>query len=76
MKKVRSGKFSFDSPAWAQVSDSAKDFIRKLLTYDPEKRPDAEMAMQHPWISELSKISLDSSLALGALSNLKDFRAD
>ncbi len=58
------------------MSDSGKDFIRKLLTYDPEKRPDAEKAMQHPWIAELSKITLDTSLALGALSNLKDFRAD
>jgi len=76
MKKVRQGKFSFDSPQWSQVSDSAKDFIRKLLTYDPSKRPDAEKAMQHPWIAELSKIALDQTLALGALDNLKDFRAD
>ena len=59
MKKVRSGKFNFDSPAWNQVSDSAKDFIRKLLTYDASKRPDAEKAMKHPWIAELSKIALD-----------------
>jgi serine/threonine protein kinase len=59
MKKVRSGKFNFDSVAWQHVSDSAKDFIRKLLTYDPAKRPTAEKALQHPWITELSKIALD-----------------
>lgn len=59
MKKVRSGKFNFDSVAWQHVSDSAKDFIRKLLTYDPAKRPTAEKALQHLWITELSKIALD-----------------
>jgi hypothetical protein len=45
MKKVRVGKFNFDLPVWNQVSENAKDFIRKLLTYDPEKRPDAEKAL-------------------------------
>lgn len=76
MKKVRQGKFSFEAAAWNQVSENAKDFIRKLLTYDADKRPDAEKALQHPWITELSKVALDESLALGALDNLKGFRAD
>ncbi len=76
MKKVRIGKFNFDLPVWNAVSENAKDFIRKLLTYDPEKRPDAEKALQHPWITELSTVALDESLALGALDNLKGFRAD
>ena len=50
MKKVRIGKFDFADKAWNSISDNAKDFIRKLLTYEQEKRPTAEMALQHPWI--------------------------
>jgi len=42
LSKVREAKFNFDSEAWKDISDSAKDFISKLLTVDAEKRPDAQ----------------------------------
>jgi len=76
MKKVRLGKFDFADKSWNSISDNAKDFIRKLLTVEQEKRPTAEMALQHPWIKELSHVAIDSSMAVGALNNLKGFRAD
>lgn len=76
MKKVRAGKFSFDDKSWSAVSQNAKDFISKLLTYNQDNRPSAQEALSHPWITELSNIAVDESMALGALSNLKDFRAD
>lgn len=76
MKKVKLGKYSFSDPCWAGMSDSCKDFISKLLTYDPEKRPSAEDCIKHPWIQEMSACTVDSSVALGALANLKSFRAD
>jgi calcium-dependent protein kinase len=34
MKNVKIGKFSFSDPCWTNVSDKAKDLIKKLLTYD------------------------------------------
>jgi serine/threonine protein kinase len=55
MKKVRAGKFSYADPCWASISDRAKDFITKLLTYDIDARPSAEEALQHPWIQEMSQ---------------------
>lgn len=76
MKKVKLGKFSFSDPCWSQISDKAKDLITKLLTLDPDNRPSAELALQHPWITEMSKANVEQNLALGALSNLKTFRAD
>ena len=76
MKKVRIGKFGFSDPCWANISDKAKDLINQLLTYDPEKRPSAEMALKHPWINEMSGSTVDANVAMGALSNLKTFRAD
>ncbi|KAI9906174.1 hypothetical protein PsorP6_008085 [Peronosclerospora sorghi] len=30
------------------ISPSAQDLIRKLLEIDPDKRPNAEQALQHP----------------------------
>ena len=76
MKKVRAGKFSFSDPAWANVSNEAKDVITQLLTYDVDKRPSAEQVLQHPWIIKMSSQQVDSSMAMGALTNLKSFRAD
>jgi calcium-dependent protein kinase len=76
MKKVRIGKFSFSDPCWSNISDKAKDLITQLLTYDVDKRPSAEEALKHPWIQEMSTASVDAQIAMGALSNLKTFRAD
>jgi serine/threonine protein kinase len=50
MKNVKTGKFKFSDPIWNNISDSAKDLITKLLTYDVETRPSAAQALQHPWI--------------------------
>jgi len=76
MKKVRIGKFAFSDPCWANISDKGKDLISQLLTYEPDKRPSAEQALQHPWIADLSAGTVDANIAMGALTNLKTFRAD
>lgn len=76
MKKVRIGKFSFSDPCWANISTEGKDFITRLLTYDMDQRPSASEALQHEWIIKYSSQIVDSTVAIGALSNLKTFRAD
>eukprot|EP00616_Rhizochromulina_sp_CCMP1243_P018187 CAMPEP_0118968448 /NCGR_PEP_ID=MMETSP1173-20130426/5669_1 /TAXON_ID=1034831 /ORGANISM="Rhizochromulina marina cf, Strain CCMP1243" /LENGTH=571 /DNA_ID=CAMNT_0006917563 /DNA_START=117 /DNA_END=1832 /DNA_ORIENTATION=+ len=35
---------------WADVSDAAKDLVRKLLVVAPEKRLTAQQALAHPWL--------------------------
>lgn len=47
-----------------------------LLTYEPDKRPDAELAMSAPWIAKNSTVEVQQSIILGALDNLKGFKAD
>ena len=34
MKAVLKGEFKFEGDVWKKVSDTGKDFINKLLTYD------------------------------------------
>ncbi|GAA6032579.1 hypothetical protein JCM8097_004825 [Rhodosporidiobolus ruineniae] len=36
--------------SWQTVSETAKDFIRLLLTVDEDKRPTAAEALEHPWL--------------------------
>ena len=35
---IKRGKFTFAAPAWAEVSEEAKDLIRRLLVRNPEQR--------------------------------------
>ncbi|CAB9509043.1 MAP kinase-activated protein kinase 2 (Fragment) [Seminavis robusta] len=48
--RVHEGVFDFEDEVWDDVSEDAKDFIRKLLTYDESERPTALEALQHPWL--------------------------
>jgi len=49
IRKIRRGRFNIESPRWINVSNDAKDLIRKLLAKDPEQRISAEEACAHPW---------------------------
>jgi calcium/calmodulin-dependent protein kinase I len=49
-KKIMSGRFQFDRPWWDNISDKAKDFIKKLLVLDPSQRWSASQALRHPFI--------------------------
>lgn len=73
---MRLGTFSFDDRIWSSISDRAKDFISKLLTYKQEDRPTAEEALKHAWLTELASLQVDETLTLSVLDNMKDFRVD
>lgn len=50
---ILSGQFSFEpEEIWANVSNSARDFIKTLLVTDPKKRPVAREAQQHRWLKD------------------------
>ena len=78
LKKVYHGKYSLEGPEWAQISNEAKELIRLMLTYDPEKRISAREALKHPWFTNNTKekvLRLDLPIGRRSLRNLKDFRA-
>lgn len=49
-EKVAKGSYTFLSPWWDDISQSAKDLISHLLTVDPEKRYTIREFLAHPWI--------------------------
>lgn len=68
-QKICSGKFDFNDPAWENISDLAKDLIRRLIVLDPKQRYTTEQVLQHPWINSRLNIpatpitpSIDKSL--------------
>lgn len=50
--KVARGEYTFLSPWWDPISDSAKDLISNLLNVDPEKRYTIEEFFKHPWVTK------------------------
>ena len=67
IKHASTGKFDYPSTEWGGVSASAKDFVSSLLTVDPNERPSALAAIEHPWIVKhtIPKKSLSRSLSKG-----------
>ena len=47
---IKQGKVEFQSPYWDEMSELAKDLIRKILVVDPSKRFTAEQILTHPWV--------------------------
>ena len=37
-RKIKAADYAFDPQYWDQVSDDAKDLIKKMLVVDPDKR--------------------------------------
>lgn len=46
-----SGQYDYDEEYWSDISQSAKNLIDRLLTFDPNQRITAEEALAHPWIT-------------------------
>uniref|UniRef100_A0A3Q3ERH1 Ribosomal protein S6 kinase n=1 Tax=Labrus bergylta TaxID=56723 RepID=A0A3Q3ERH1_9LABR len=57
MKKIKHGDFSFESEAWRNVSQQAKDLIQELLTVDPNKRIKMCGLRYNAWIQDDSQLS-------------------
>jgi serine/threonine-protein kinase CHEK2 len=50
--QIKNGVYEFPDEFWSDVSENAKDLIRKLLCVDPEKRISLDEALEHDWIKK------------------------
>lgn len=50
-QQIMEGEYEFDSPYWDEISQEGKDFVRSLMTLDPNSRYDCETALENSWIS-------------------------
>ncbi|KAG8925189.1 hypothetical protein FRC02_009866 [Tulasnella sp. 418] len=52
MHAIINGDYRFEPEEyWANVTDTAKDFVRYCLTINPEERPTAQQALEHRWLA-------------------------
>ena len=48
--QILNANYKFRKEYFENVSDQAKDLIKKLLVVDPEKRISSDEILQHPWL--------------------------
>jgi serine/threonine protein kinase len=51
VEKNERGEVSFENNDWKHFSPIALNFVRGLLAKNPSLRPNAEQALNHPWIA-------------------------
>ncbi|KAL5731388.1 Calcium-dependent protein kinase 29 [Ranunculus cassubicifolius] len=72
---ILEGRVDLKSAPWPSVSDSAKDLIKKMLTWDPKKRITAAQALEHPWMKVDGGEASDKPIDSAVLIRMKQFRA-
>ncbi|WCJ34149.1 Calcium-dependent protein kinase family protein [Euphorbia peplus] len=72
--EVLRGELDFSTDPWPNISDSAKDLVRRMLVRDPKRRIKAHEVLCHPWVQE-DGVAPDKPLDSAVLSRLKQFSA-
>ncbi|KAJ6877912.1 hypothetical protein NC651_030605 [Populus alba x Populus x berolinensis] len=73
-RQILQGKLDLESDPWPNISESAKDLVRKMLERDPRQRITAHEVLCNPWIVD-DRVAPDKPLDSAVLSRLKQFSA-
>jgi serine/threonine protein kinase len=46
-KMIEHAEFDIESKIWKNISDEAKDLIKKMLKIEPDERPSATEVLEH-----------------------------
>ena len=71
--KILHSKLTFPTKEFRKVSKAAIDYIKLLLSYNPENRPSAEEALQNKWLVETVNMG-KNKLSEYIIKNLTKFR--
>lgn len=73
---VEEGVYSLEQKEWKKVTPDGIDFVKKLLTKDYKKRPDAWEILAHPWFETCRNFKHDGQadpLDEGLMENLVEY---
>jgi serine/threonine protein kinase len=52
LRNVRNCDWNIEDPSFSAVSANSKDFIKRLLVREPDRRLTVHQALDHPWLAE------------------------
>ncbi|KAG5644842.1 hypothetical protein DXG03_007569 [Asterophora parasitica] len=71
MEAIIAGDYKFEPHEyWENVTETAKDFVRKCLTINPADRPTAAEVLQHKWLADTTPHFVPDPTADGAPTDL------
>lgn len=73
MANVTIAKYDFDDEAFNEISENAKDFIKKLLVKDMTERMSAEECLNHDWLKKKKRAVTRTPSMEVTKDNLKIF---
>jgi calcium-dependent protein kinase len=76
LNKIKTGKFVFPEEEWDNISDEGKDLISKMLEFNPSNRFSASDCLNHKWLTDNTKKTIDSKFSIKCLNNMKKFHAE
>ena len=56
-REIKSKEITMTGPAWTNITDQAKDFIKKALNRNQQERWTAQQLLSHPWILDRKKLN-------------------
>merc|ERR1712137_1282576 len=65
-ESIMKAEYDYPEDYWDEISDTAKNFIDRLLVVEPSERMTAEQALQHPWLSgqaSTKKLAVNAKMA-------------
>ena len=71
-QSILNSDLEFESDPWPQISDAAKDCVRRMLERNPAKRAKADEILKHPWMKE-NGVATDKPLDNAILNRLNAF---
>mmetsp|Transcript_1182 Transcript_1182/g.2876 ORF Transcript_1182/g.2876 Transcript_1182/m.2876 type:complete len:471 (+) Transcript_1182:2525-3937(+) len=74
LRKVATGRYSFPSPEWDEVSFEAKDLISQMMNPNPLERISASEALSHPWINFANRKPVIETHARQVIASLRSFK--
>lgn len=72
MQRILRGAYTMNGWRWAAVSEQGKDFVRRLLVVNPEKRMSSGDALNHPWLVSMSTVP-QAPLPTSVLESFREF---
>jgi len=73
MTKIKAGQPDWSHRnRWRPVSEEAVDFVKRLLSRDPNLRPSAQESLKHPWLTR-GLATMPAALSRDALRSLQRY---
>ena len=72
LQNIQNKKLDLSYDTLKHISDHGKDFLRKVLDYDPNNRLDVKGALNHPWLKSNQR---EENNPLNVIDKLREYQS-